>query len=101
MLGGALTGIAVLLEQPKRVSELMLYCMSRAVEVCFQLLARRGLLPQWQYGEAIVFCAAMAMLLGIERQDYKPVYRTLLDFIFGKEHYDSPLQVDVSPTAAV
>ena len=85
MLGGALTGAAVLLESPKRVSELMLFCMSRSVEVCFLLAERHGLVPRFQYGEAVVFCAAMGMLLGIDRQDFKPVYRAILDFLFGRE----------------
>ena len=43
MLGAGLTSVAVLLEQPKRVSELMLFCMSRAVEICWTLLERRGM----------------------------------------------------------
>ncbi len=59
MLGAGMTSFAVLLEQPKRVSELMLFCMSRAVEICWTLLERRGLVGAagWGGGEGALLFA--------------------------------------------
>jgi hypothetical protein len=63
----------------------MLFCMSRAVEVCYALLERHGYVRSVKYGEVFVFAVALSILLGIDRQDFKPVYRKILDFLFGRE----------------
>ena len=86
------SGLSLLFEQPKRASELMLFCLPRAVEVMFALLERRGLARRFRYGEAFVFCAALAIMLSLDRRDFSKTYASVLRFLFGPERAPPPLE---------
>ncbi len=63
-----------------------MYTMSKAVEAVFNILERRGLITRLPFGDAVMFSATLAMALAIDRSDFKPAYKSLIDFMFGKQH---------------
>lgn len=86
-VAGALSALGLGFENEKRVSELMLYCAPKAVDVLWQLLERRGLVTRVRFGEGFLFACAAAILLSLDRTDFRPTYARLLDFLFGAEQY--------------
>lgn len=84
-LVGTLAGLSLRFEAPKRASELMLYCLPKGIDVAFQLLERRGLVQRVPYGNALMFAAAMAIVLALDRSDFRPTYAGLLDMLFGAD----------------
>lgn len=82
---GLISGSALLFEQGKRASELMLYCMPKGIEVAFQLLERAGLVVRVQGGDVIMFCAAMGVILALDREDFRPAYAAFLNILFGTD----------------
>ncbi len=84
-LAGVLSGLALSFEAPKRASELMLYCLPKGLDVGFQLLERRGLVKRMPYGSVVMFSAAMAIVLALDRSDFRPAYSSLLGLLFGND----------------
>jgi len=82
---GVLSGLALSFEAPKRASELMLYCLPKAVDVAFQLLERRGLVSRVPLGNVVMFSVAMAIVLALDRSDFRPAYSSLLGLLFGED----------------
>lgn len=93
-----LSGLPLMLESDKRVSELMLYCMPKGVEVVFQWLERRGWVSRLPFGDCIMFAAAMALALALNRSDFKGANAHLLDFLFGTDQ--GRYYTDAEPDAA-
>ena len=88
MVGGALTGAALLLEQPRRATELMLFCLSRSLQVCFRALAAAGWVVPVPRGDALLFAGALAMFLGTDRRDLKSLHAKVLTLLFGRQDVD-------------
>lgn len=85
-LAGLLTGLAVLFEQRSRAAELAIYCVMRAMQIVHALLARRGYRVTLGLGagEALMFGAAMAVMLSVPRVDLKPSIASLRAYVFGE-----------------
>jgi hypothetical protein len=80
---GPAAALGLFFESPKRNSELMLYCAIRGLDVVWQLLERDGWVMRLPHGDVALFCASMAVLLSTPRSDFKPTYRTVVNFLFG------------------
>lgn len=102
-LAGVLSGLALSFEAPKRASELMLYCLPKGLDVGFQLLERRGLVKRMPYGSVVMFSAAMAIVLALDRSDFRPAYASLLGLLFGHDQStfnSDPVAAGTAPRAA-
>lgn len=84
-VAGVLSGMALSLEAPQRASELMLYCLPKGIDVAFQLLERRGLVSRLPLGNVAMFSIAMAIVLALDRSDFRPAYASLLGLLFGTD----------------
>jgi hypothetical protein len=84
-VAGVLSGMAMSFEAPQRASELMLYCLPKGIDIAFQLLERRGLVSRMPFGNVFMFSAAMAIVLALDRSDFRPAYSSLLGLLFGTE----------------
>jgi len=83
LLGGFLTGFACLFERPSRVSELMLYCVPKSLEVCWNYLAKHaGAKPVPLY-ELALFVIGSSLLVAARREDIKSTYFNVLVFAVG------------------
>lgn len=80
---GPAAALGLYFESPKRNSELMLYCAIRGLDVVWQLLERSGWVCRVPHGDVALFSLSMAVLLSTPRSDFKPTYRTVLNFVFG------------------
>lgn len=83
LVGGALTGTTLFLEQPRRATELMLFCVARAIEVCFRLGVARGYLVPVPRGEVAVLAAALGIILSLQPSTLKPMQARVLSALFG------------------
>lgn len=78
------TGSALFLENRKRRSELMLYCLIRALDIVWQLLKRRGLVRYVKYSEVALFSLSLGAIMSSPPEHFKPTYLRILRFVFGR-----------------
>jgi hypothetical protein len=87
-LGGLLTGFACLFERPSRVSELMLYCVPKSLQVIW--LFGRKHYSSWvkpvPWFEVPLFMIGSAILVSGMKQDLNTTYFNLLKFLVGKSN---------------
>jgi len=96
IVAAMMSGLPLLLESDKRVSELMLYCMPKGIEVAFQLLERKGIVSRMPMGDVVMFAVALGLALGLNRSDFKGANAHLLDFLFGADQ--GRYYVDADPS---
>uniref|UniRef100_K3W753 Transmembrane protein 135 N-terminal domain-containing protein n=1 Tax=Globisporangium ultimum (strain ATCC 200006 / CBS 805.95 / DAOM BR144) TaxID=431595 RepID=K3W753_GLOUD len=84
-IAGFSTGAALFLENRKRRAELMLYCLSRALDIVWRLLKRRGLVRYVQHSEVALFSLSMAGIMSSPPEHFKPTYLRILRFVFGRD----------------
>ncbi|TYZ64224.1 hypothetical protein PybrP1_005903 [[Pythium] brassicae (nom. inval.)] len=82
-IAGFATGGSLFLENRKRRSELMLYCLTRALDIVWQLLKRRGLVRYVRHSEVALFSLSLAAIMSTPPQHFKPTYLSILRFLFG------------------
>ncbi|GAB9474565.1 hypothetical protein Gpo141_00011685 [Globisporangium polare] len=83
-IAGFATGSALFLENRKRRSELMLYCLIRALDIVWQLLKRRGLVRYVKYSEVALFSLSLGAIMSSPPEHFKPTYLRILRFVFGR-----------------
>uniref|UniRef100_K3W754 Transmembrane protein 135 N-terminal domain-containing protein n=1 Tax=Globisporangium ultimum (strain ATCC 200006 / CBS 805.95 / DAOM BR144) TaxID=431595 RepID=K3W754_GLOUD len=81
---GFIAGWTLLLESPKRRSELTLYCGLRGMEIVWRLLKLKGLVRYVQHSEVALFSLSMALIMSSPPAHVKPTYLRLLRFLFGQ-----------------
>ena len=80
MLSGLLTGFACLFETPSRVSELMLYCVPKALDICWNFGGKYwGWKPVDKF-EVVLFVLGNAALVSALQTDLKSTYFNALRF---------------------
>jgi hypothetical protein len=84
-MGGFLTGLACLFERPSRVSELMLYCVPKSVEVCWNWLVKHHGLTPVPFYELPLFMLGSGILVAARREDIKSTYFNVLLFAIGAD----------------
>ena len=86
-INGFLSGSTVLMEQPRsRRLELAMYCLPRALESLWNMLAKRGRVPNIPNGEVLMFSMAMGSLLMLYQNEPDTVpdsYKHILVRFFG------------------
>jgi hypothetical protein len=85
LVAGLLTGLSTYLEQPARISELMLYCLPRGLEATWIYLERAGYVVSIKNFEAVFMSCAMAVLLSSSKADFKRAYYDSLCFLLGSD----------------
>jgi len=83
ILGGFFTGFACLFERPSRVSELMLYCVPKSLEVCWNWLVKHYGAKTVPFYEIPLFVLGSAILVAARREDIKGTYFNILVFAVG------------------
>lgn len=63
----------------------MLYCMPRGLEVCWRVLREKGKVSDFRWAGVLMFALAMAVTLGVNRQDLKPAVQGVLWVLFGEQ----------------
>lgn len=91
VVAGHLTGLSLFWEQPKRRSELMLYCLPRGIEVCWRALREAGWVNDIQGAGIVMFALAMALTLSVNRKDLKPAMQGILWVLFGEAVVEAEL----------
>ncbi|KAF1335615.1 hypothetical protein FI667_g1211, partial [Globisporangium splendens] len=84
-IAGFSTGAALFLEDRKRRAELMLYCLSRALDIVWRLLKHRGLVRYVNHSEVALFSLSMAGIMSSPPEHFKPTYLRILRFVFGRD----------------
>ncbi|KAF1335616.1 hypothetical protein FI667_g1212, partial [Globisporangium splendens] len=79
-----IAGWTLLLESPKRRSELTLYCGLRGMEIVWRLLKIKGLVRYIKHSEVALFSLSMALIMSSPPAHVKPTYLRLLRFLFGQ-----------------
>ncbi|KAH9262270.1 hypothetical protein BASA82_000681 [Batrachochytrium salamandrivorans] len=90
-VGGGLTGLACLFETPSRVSELMLYCVPKALEVVWNYGVKYHHWKTVPYFELVLFTLGNAVLVSALKEDLKSTYFNALAFVVTGEfrsHHD-------------
>eukprot|EP01138_Halocafeteria_seosinensis_P006169 gb/GECG01006308.1/.p1 GENE.gb/GECG01006308.1/~~gb/GECG01006308.1/.p1 ORF type:complete len:855 (+),score=77.34 gb/GECG01006308.1/:1-2565(+) len=91
------SGVAGLyFEAPKRVTELTLYAFPRGLEILFELGEKYALVARIPHGNVLMFCIANALFIGIPREDFKPTYRSILNFFYGDNEFFQTLEEEAS-----
>lgn len=80
MLGGLLTGFACLFERPSRVSELMLYCVPKAMEATWNYGHKYWGFQPVPYFELPMFAIGSAILVSALKEDLKSTYFNAVSF---------------------
>jgi hypothetical protein len=80
-LCGILTAFSCEFERPSRVNELMLYCATHTMDVIWNWLCKNGFARSFAYGEVLFFCTACSITFSTELQDFKPAYRSMLQYL--------------------
>jgi len=81
LLSGLLTGFACLFERPSRVSELMLYCVPKSLEACWNYGVRHFGFQAVPNFELPLFVVGNAILLSALKEDLKSTYFNAVSFI--------------------
>jgi len=81
LLGGLLTGFSCLFERPSRVSELMLYCVPKSLEACWNYGVKYHSFRPVPYFELPLFAIGNAILLSALKEDLKSTYFNALSFV--------------------
>jgi len=81
MLGGLLTGLACLFERPSRVSELMLYCVPKSLEACWNFGRKYYGFQPVPYFELPLFAVGNAILVSALKEDLKSTYFNAVSFL--------------------
>ena len=79
-------GFSLVFEHRSRQSELVMYYLPRMMESIFRLLAEKGLVKPFKFGEVLVFalCMALIMFFYQTKPDHiKPTYLNMLRRFFG------------------
>ena len=63
----------------------MLFCLARAVQLVFATLIKHGWAYKAKYGEVAVMCAGMSVLMAVDRQDFTPLFKGVLGYLFGPQ----------------
>ncbi|CAH9073189.1 unnamed protein product [Cuscuta europaea] len=84
------TGLALGIEKKSRRIEISLYCLARAIESFFTMMADAGYLPRGaknlKRADVVIFSISTAIIMhcyAIERDVFKSKYLNVLDWVFG------------------
>lgn len=85
--GSIASYIAIIMERPQRRGMLALYMFNNAIEVVFNMLASRNIIPRLSYGEVYIFCCATAigMYLYKEKKLNNGVLNKSIQFLLGED----------------
>ncbi|KAG0030497.1 hypothetical protein BGZ82_007404 [Podila clonocystis] len=87
IVNGLIAGLSVLIEAPGRQMELALYCLPRALETSWKLLAKRRVVRNMPHGDIALFCASMGVMMSIYQNDPSVInkhYLSVLTRVFGR-----------------
>lgn len=83
IIGGLLTGFACLFERTSRVSELMLYCVPKSLDVVWNYLAKHHGFRALPLFELPIFMLGCGILTSSLKQDLKTTYFNVVKFLVG------------------
>ena len=89
LFAGLVTGFACLFETPSRISELMLYCVPKAMEACWNYGVKHFGFTPVPYFEVPLFMVGSAVLVSTFKEDLRTTYFNALSFIVTGEFKSS------------
>ncbi|KAF9436470.1 hypothetical protein BGZ76_003901 [Entomortierella beljakovae] len=87
IFNGVIAGFAVLIEAPGRQLELALYCLPRALETGWKLMAKRGMVKSLPHTDIAIFSASMGVIMTLYQNEPSMVnkhYLSVLTRMFGR-----------------
>lgn len=104
LLSGLLTGFSCLFERPSRVSELMLYCVPKSLEACWNYSTKYLGFRSVPYFELGLFMFGNSVLVAALKEDLKSTYFNVAEFLvttsFNKKEGQKKLKNRQPPTLA-